>query len=246
MAAEDHADKTADPIPEKGESPQMFDRIAHRYDLVNRVLTLRLDVRWRKKLAAMFPDRDNLAVLDVACGTGDVLTIGLKQRKNVSLGVGLDPAARMMARGRDKARECGLAERIAFVRGDALRLPFADGSFDVVTISFGIRNVTDVPRALAEMHRVLAPGGRVLVLEFSFPDNRALRAAYLVYLQHILPRIGAAISGDAAAYRYLDRTVESFPYGEAFCDLLRRAGFAAVRPRPLTFGVATVYSGEKK
>lgn len=223
----------------------MFDRIAHRYDLINRVLTLRMDVGWRRKLGSRFPHREDLAVLDIATGTGDVLLFNLQNRKNIGLAVGVDVAPRMMQLGREKAARQGLADRVQFVQGDALALPFADQSFDVVTISFGIRNVTDVPRSLSEMYRILRPGGQALILEFSFPRNHLLRNTYMIYLRHVLPRVGGMLSGDTAPYRYLDKTVESFPYGKAFCDLMTAAGFVSVDEHPLTFGIATVYSGAK-
>lgn len=246
MVSKSKLEQDKQAVPEKGESPKMFDRIAHRYDLINRVLTLRLDVGWRQTVGKLFPRRDNLSVLDIASGTGDVLVMALKRRKDIALGVGVDVAPRMMQFGREKAVRAGLGERIRFVQGDALQLPFADNGFDVVTISFGIRNVTDVPKALSEMYRVLSSGGRVLILEFSFPKNRMLRSTYLVYLRHVLPRVGGYISGDAIPYHYLDKTVESFPYGEAFCQLMKEAGFREVSQKPLTFGIATVYSGTKK
>jgi demethylmenaquinone methyltransferase/2-methoxy-6-polyprenyl-1,4-benzoquinol methylase len=131
------------------------------------------------------------------------------------------------------------------VRGDAMRIAAAKESFDVVTISFGIRNVLDVDAALCEMHRVLKPGGRVLILEFSLPKNALLRWAYLLYFRNVLPRIGALISGDSYAYRYLNQTVETFPYGDAFASLLRDANFGNVAMTPLTFGIATIYQGDK-
>ncbi len=224
----------------------MFDRIAHRYDLINRVLTFRMDVGWRRALGRQFPGHADLAILDVATGTGDVLLFTLERHRNIGLAVGLDVAPRMMQFGVDKARRQGMAGRVQFVQGDALALPFADNSFDVVTISFGIRNVTNVPVALAEMRRILKPSGKALILEFSFPKNRVLRAAYLAYLRHVLPRVGGLLSGDAIPYQYLDKTVEGFPYGEQFCTIMTASGFEEVRQTPLTFGIATVYSGAKK
>lgn len=233
-------------LPTKGESPRMFDRIAHRYDLINRVLTFRMDVGWRRHLGKMFPDRPNLTILDVATGTGDVLLFTLRQHSDISLGVGVDIAPRMMQLGYQKAARQGMNGRIQFVQGDALALPFADHSFDVATISFGIRNVTDVSTALREMLRVIKPGGIALILEFSFPRNRLLRSAYLVYLRYVLPKVGGLLSGDSVPYRYLDRTVESFPYGPEFCKLMDEAGFTEIRQKLLTFGIATVYSGARK
>ncbi|MCB0314807.1 MAG: class I SAM-dependent methyltransferase, partial [Calditrichaeota bacterium] len=122
---------------------------------------------------------------------------------------------------------------------------FPADRFDAVTISFGIRNVTDVSRALGEMKRVLKGGGKAIILEFSLPGNALMRSLYLFYFRKVLPRIGGLISGDSFAYRYLNETVESFPYGEAFCDLMRQAGFHQVKMTPLTFGIATIYEGEK-
>jgi len=232
--------------PNKSEAPQMFDRIAHRYDLLNRLLSGRRDVAWRRQMAAMLPDRPDLELLDIATGTADVLLTLFERRKNIAHGVGADMAGRMLATGRDKVARAGLDDRIELVQADALALPFPDESFDAATIAFGIRNVTDVPRGLAEMHRVLRPGGRLLILEFSLPQNALIRWGYLLYFRHMLPRLGALISGDAGAYRYLNRTVEDFPYGEAFCELMRDAGFDNVADRPLTFGIASIYRGERK
>jgi len=221
---------------------RMFDRIAPRYDVLNRVLSLRRDVAWRKRLRRHLPDRVGLRVLDVATGTADVL-LALARDPRVKSGVGMDPAGRMLELGRRKVADRGLGGRIALVRGDGVRLPFADGAFDAATVAFGIRNVPDVPAALAELRRVLGPGGHALVLEFSLPRNALLRAGYLAYFRHALPRLGGAVSGDPVAYRYLNRTVESFPYGEAFAALMRGAGFREVQADPLTFGIATIYRG---
>jgi len=149
----------------------------------------------------------------------------------------------MLAIGRQKILGQNLGEQLRMVRGDAMCIAFDDARFDAVTIAFGIRNVLDVPEALREMRRVLAPGGRALVLEFSLPRNALLRAGYLFYFRHVLPRVGALISGDSYAYRYLNATVETFPFGEAFCALMRDAGFGEVKAHTLTFGIATIYEG---
>jgi len=224
----------------------MFDRIAHRYDLLNRLLSGRRDVAWRRRVAVMLPDRSDLEVLDIATGTADVLLTLFERRPNVAHGIGADMAGKMLAIGSEKIRRIGLEGRIELIQADALALPFADSSFDAVTIAFGIRNVTDVPRGLAEMRRVLRPGGRALILEFSLPKNALIRWAYLLYFRHILPRLGALISGDRGAYRYLNRTVEDFPYGAAFCRLMQAAGFENVTDDSLTFGIASIYSGDRK
>ncbi|MBU8933627.1 MAG: bifunctional demethylmenaquinone methyltransferase/2-methoxy-6-polyprenyl-1,4-benzoquinol methylase UbiE [candidate division Zixibacteria bacterium] len=221
----------------------MFDRIAPRYDLLNRLLSGRRDVVWRRRLAAVLPTKPNLDILDLATGTGDVILTILNRRDNISHVVGLDPAGEMLSLAQKKICDAGQDNRTSLVRGDALFLPFPDGCFDAVTIAFGIRNVPDVPKALSEMQRVLKPGGKAVILEFSLPPNWLVRNIYLVYFRHILPRLGGIISGDAGAYRYLDATVETFPFGEEFRLLMRTAGFNQTVAMPLTFGVATLYTG---
>ncbi|GMW00344.1 MAG: demethylmenaquinone methyltransferase [Candidatus Hydrogenedentota bacterium] len=224
----------------------MFDRIAHRYDLLNRMLSMRQDVAWRNRLARCLNDTPGQRVLDLATGTGDVLLTLCRRNSNVSSGVGVDMSGRMLGYGHEKAAAAGLGSRLRFVRGDATRIPVPEGFFDAVTISFGIRNVIDVPTALREMRRVLKPGGRVLILEFSLPGNPLFRSLYLWYFRKVLPRIGGVISGDHHAYRYLNQTVETFPYGDAFCQLMEDAGFRDLKAIPLTFGIATIYQGDKQ
>ena len=236
---------TAKEAPSRKQVWRMFDRIAHRYDLLNRLLSFGRDVAWRKELARHVPDRPGLHVLDLATGTADVLLSVCEARPGVEKGVGLDPSWEMLIRGRDKIVRRGLGGKLGLVRGDAAGLGLAGASFDVVTISFGIRNVEDVDTALREMRRILRVGGRALVLEFSLPGNRLFRSFYLWYFRHVLPRVGGLTSGDAYAYRYLNTTVETFPHGQAFCDLMAEAGFDDVRAHPLTFGIATLYVGEK-
>jgi len=231
------------PSPSRKNVPQMFDRVAHRYDLLNRLLSFGRDVAWRRRLAKCLPDRSDLEVLDLATGTADVL-LTLFKTKSVSLGVGVDMAFRMLEVGKDKIVRRGKDMQLMLVRGDVGSLPFARDSFDVVSIAFGIRNFVNLNGSLEEIMRVLRPGGRLLVLEFSLPGNRAIRALYLFYFRYILPRVGALISGDSYAYRYLNETVESFPYGKVFCELIGKAGFDNVNAIPLTFGVATIYCGE--
>lgn len=231
--------------PSRHDAHRMFDRIAHRYDLLNRLLSMRRDVAWRREMARQLPDGQNLRLLDLATGTGDVL-IELKHRcPRIARGIGLDMSAGMLAHGAEKLKRKGLTATCAMVRGDAVHLGVADASFDAITIAFGIRNVTDVPQALREMHRILKPGGRALILEFSLPPNALIRSGYLIYFRHVLPRIGGIVSGDSNAYRYLNQTVETFPYGDAFAALMREAGFANVVQTPLTFGIATLYRGDK-
>jgi|GEM_PF-31382 len=222
----------------------MFNRIAHRYDFLNRLLSMRRDVVWRKKMARFLPADRDLRVLDVATGTGDVLLTLVEESDRVKTGVGIDPAELMLRLGHDKIAQVGLGDVLQMVRADVNQLPFADNSFDVATVAFGVRNFASLQRGLSEMARVVRPGGRILVLEFSLPANRLIRWMYLKYFRHVLPRLGAMLSGDSYAYRYLNRTVETFPSGSQFCQYLAAAGFKHVHALPLTLGIASIYLGE--
>lgn len=235
----------AEKSPGRQDVYRMFDRIASRYDLVNRLLSFGQDIMWRKKLAALLPQRQSQSILDLATGTGDVLLSLVKYSKKIRYGLGLDMSAKMLAQARRKLTGSAISENLSLVRADATSIPCCDNSFDVVTIAFGIRNVTDVKESLREMHRVLNDSGKVLILEFSLPPNLLIRKLHLFYLRYLLPAIGGLIAGDKAAYHYLNRTIESFPYGSEFLKLLDEAGFKSTKAHPLTFGVATIYEGEK-
>lgn len=232
-------------FPSRAESWEMFDRIARRYDLLNRLLSCRRDMAWRNKVAAYLPDRPNLRVLDVATGTADLLLSLLGKSKQVGFGIGIDMSPKMLELARVKIAGRKLDDRVSLVRADAERLPFPNNSFDVVTIGFGIRNISDVPKALSEMYRVLKPDGEVLILEFSLPKNWFMQRLYPFHLRGIIPRLGALISGDSYAYRYLNETVENFPYGDQFCRMMTQAGFAKVSAVSLTLGIATIYHGSR-
>lgn len=223
----------------------MFDRIAHRYDLLNRMLSFGRDVAWRKRMARHLKDTPGQRILDVATGTADQLLFIESRTDRIASGVGIDMAVNMLEIGRRKIAKRNLSDKYALQKGDAAAIPFDAAAFDAVTVSFGIRNVDDVRQGLREMRRILKPGGRALILEFSLPGNALMRTLYLFYFRHILPPIGSVISGDGHAYRYLNRTVESFPYGEAFCDWMREAGFENVHAHPLTFGIATIYQADR-
>lgn len=241
------------PAPEvKGEgqppsagSWRLFDRIAGWYDFLNRLLSLRRDVVWRKRLVGRLPSREGLRVLDLAAGTGDVMLTLAALRPDFAQALGLDMSDRMLGIARSKIARRGLGANLPLVRADAARLPILPERFDAITIAFGIRNVPDFPRALAEARRVLRDGGSLLVLEFSLPRRGPVRWAYLLYLRHFLPRLAGLLSRDRAAYRYLNTTIEAFPHGDAFLDRLRHAGFRDARAWPLTCGVATIYQGMK-
>lgn len=239
-------EKSSPRSPSRTEVWIMFDRIAHRYDLLNRMLSMGQDVVWRKRVARHLPDVSDQHILDLATGTGDLIISIFEKSERVKSGIGIDMAEKMLEFGRPKLRKKNLDQAITLQKGDAMDIPFPAESFDAVAIAFGIRNVIDVPESMREMSRVLKPGGRAIILEFSLPENRLFRSLYLFYFRKVLPVIGGLISGDSYAYRYLNETVETFPYGDAFCQLLREAGFGDVKMTPLTFGIATIYQGDKE
>lgn len=230
--------------PSRHQVWKIFDRIAHRYDLLNRLLSFGRDIAWRKILCKNLPEKSDLHVLDLATGTADVL-LTIPRHRQVALGLGIDPSAGMLHHGEKKIQAQHKADSLFLVRGDAMTLSLPDNSFDAVTIAFGIRNVADFQAGLREMHRILKPGARALILEFSLPPNPVFRRFYLFYFRHVLPRIGGIISGDMAAYRYLNQTVETFPYGNAFLNCMEHTGFKNLSAIPLTLGIASLYIGEK-
>lgn len=229
----------------KTEIWKMFNHISPTYDRINRILSLGIDKYWRKKVARFLPKKEKIRLLDCATGTGDQLFSIMKRSKKISQAVGVDLASEMLRIGKKKLKEKPYAQGVSLKQASVTELPFVDESFDCVTISFGIRNVADAEKGLKEIFRVLSPGGRILVLEFSLPKHPKLKAAHLFYLRHMLPKIGGWISKNKEAYKYLNETIETFPYGDNFCDLLVGAGFKNVQAHPLTFGVVTLYQGDK-
>jgi demethylmenaquinone methyltransferase / 2-methoxy-6-polyprenyl-1,4-benzoquinol methylase len=217
----------------------MFDRIARRYDLLNTLLSGGSDARWRRSAAAETRLRRGGAALDVACGSGR-LTRELARRSGPGLVAGLDFSAEML---RVAAHD---RPGLSFVRGDALRLPFADGSFEAVTIAFGLRNLADPVEGMREMLRVLVPGGRAVVLEFVKPRPGPVGGAYRLYLKHGLPRIGGVISGQPQAYRYLSDTVDSYRTPAELRGLAERAGWSEVSFRSLTLGTVGILAGNRE
>lgn len=233
------------PAPSREKVWLMFDRIASRYDLLNRILSFGQDIRWRKKVARHLKEKNGQFLLDMATGTADQILFLLQKSQKIESAIGMDMSEKMLEIGREKIKKRQLDNRVELKTGDATDIPATSDTFDVVTITFGIRNVIDVQKGLGEMYRVLKPGGRALILEFSLPKNRLFRSLYLFYFRHILPKIGGLLSGDSYAYSYLNQTVETFPYGEAFCELMRHVHFQEVKGTPLWFGIATIYQGDK-
>lgn len=228
----------------KEEVRTMFDRIAPRYDLLNHTLSLSIDRLWRRRVVAIVRRQRPQHVLDIATGTGD-LAIALARGIEGVRVTGIDLSEQMLAVARCKVEKTGLADRIALQQGDAEHLTAASGGADAVTVAFGVRNFADLGAGLAELHRVLRPGGRVVILEFSRPRNRIFRALYEFYTYRILPRIGGAVSHDKQAYEYLPASVGEFPAPEAFLEAMTRAGFRECRARSLSLGIAQIYTGTK-
>jgi demethylmenaquinone methyltransferase/2-methoxy-6-polyprenyl-1,4-benzoquinol methylase len=220
-------------------SGQMFDRIARRYDFVNRVISLGLDQRWRRRTVASLQLGDRPRVLDLATGTGDLALAIAKARPEATV-VGLDPSAEMLAVAKDKVTKRGLADRVELVLGDAQQLPFRDCEMDAATIAFGIRNVPDRAAALREMARVVRPGGRIAILELGEPRGKMLGRVARFHTHHVVPRIGALLSGKRE-YVYLQKSIAAFPPAEEFAQLMTRSGLHVIEVVPLSFGACTLY-----
>jgi demethylmenaquinone methyltransferase/2-methoxy-6-polyprenyl-1,4-benzoquinol methylase len=221
---------------------RMFDSVAHRYDLLNHLLSFNADRYWRARAAARVSHLlapPEARVLDLCCGTGDLL-FALASRRG-ALVYGADFSRPMLAEAARKSRRRGA--RAALFEADALRLPLPGASLDLLTIAFGFRNLANYRRGLAELRRVLKPGGVLAILEFTQPPNRVFAALYDFYSRRILPRIGAWISGSPGAYAYLPESVGKFPTAPALAEEMRQAGFADVRYEYLTFGVAALHLG---
>lgn len=227
----------------KSESYRIFDAIAPRYDFVNSVLSFGLHHVWRREIRRQLP-KERQRVLDLATGTGDV-ALELAKCVRIEKISGLDMSEEMLVVGREKVRQQKLDHRIDLVAGNAQSIPFADGTFNATTMSFGIRNVPDPLACLKDCYRVLKPGGRTLVMEFGLPRSALVRWGHLTYLRHVLPKLGNFLTGHDFAYSYLNKTIEDFPYGDDFLSLMRKAGFSRVGYKPLTFGVVNLYWGDK-
>ncbi len=229
--------------PENAAVRAMFDRIAPRYDLLNHLLSAGIDVRWRRRAVDLLELRSPARVLDLCTGTGDLLIETLR-RGPACAGVGIDLSHRMLVRGAAKLLRSGLAGRASMVEGDGQRLPFLEARFDGALVAFGIRNLADRLGALREIRRVLRPGGRLVVLEFSIPSG-FLGRLYRVYFGRVLPRLAGVLS-ERSAYEYLPASVERFPSPAEFAGLMCEAGFGAVRWSRLTGGVACLVWGDKR
>lgn len=237
------ADSTPAPPPEASDVSRMFSRIAHRYDRANRVLSLGRDVGWRQRLIQRATPQTNDVVLDVCTGTAELARDFAHADPTLTV-YGVDFARPMLEVGQTKLRQRPSASML--LEGDALRLPIADSCADVASMAFGLRNLADHRAGIAEMSRVLRPGGRLLILEFATPPSPLVRAFYFPYLRYVLPRLGGWITGDRAAYSYLDRTIRAFPSPEAISGMMRDAGLTEAAHERLSMGIAVLYRGVKR
>lgn len=230
-------------LSKKEQVADMFNNIAGKYDFLNHFLSLGIDKGWRKKAIAEIAKVHPKAILDVATGTGDLAIAASKL--NPEKIIGIDIAAQMLDVGRQKLKEKGLTELITMQVGDSEALPFADNNFDAITCAYGVRNFENLEAGLKEMYRVLRPGGKLAILEFSHPKQFPVKQGYQFYFKYILPTLGKLVSKHSTAYSYLPESVMAFPEGQRFCGILAQCGFKEPKARPLTFGITTLYTACK-
>ena len=223
----------------------VFTRVASKYDIMNDLMSAGVHRLWKDAMMDWLAPRPGQRLLDVAGGTGDISFRFLRRAGTEAQATVLDLTESMLIEGRARAEAAQMQDALEWVVGDAMALPFADNSFDVYTISFGIRNVTDIPAALREAYRVLRPGGRLMVLEFSQLPNPALQKAYDLYSFNVIPVMGQVVAGDRDSYQYLVESIRRFPDQERFAAMIRAAGFDMVKYRNLSMGIAALHSGWK-
>lgn len=231
-------------LGKKEQVTQMFDNISGNYDELNRVISLGIDVKWRKKVVQLVAATNPENILDIATGTGDLaILMASTSAKKI---IGLDLSAGMLEVGRKKINEKNLTDKIELVLGDSENIPFPDNHFDAITVSFGIRNFETLEKGLAEIYRVLKPNGIFVILETSVPTKFPFKQGYTLYTKYMLPLIGKLFSKDNSAYGYLSESASKFPYGEALNTILRKVSFTECKAMPQTLGVATIYTATKK
>ncbi|MFV0300713.1 MAG: bifunctional demethylmenaquinone methyltransferase/2-methoxy-6-polyprenyl-1,4-benzoquinol methylase UbiE [Paracoccus sp. (in: a-proteobacteria)] len=236
--------QTVDEDEKAGKVHDVFTSVASRYDVMNDLMSVGIHRIWKAAMMDWLAPRNGQRLLDVAGGTGDIAFRFLERAPEAEVVV-CDMTESMLIEGRKRAEAARLADRLGWVTGDAMALPFADNSFDRYTISFGIRNVTRIPDALAEAFRVLRPGGRLMVLEFSQLPNPGLQWAYDRYSFNVIPAMGRAVTGDRDSYQYLVESIRRFPDQDSFAQMIRQAGFERVSYRNLSMGIAALHSGWK-
>ena len=221
----------------------MFNSISGKYDFLNHFLSLGIDILWRKRAVRLLKKHQPKLILDIATGTGDFAIEALSLNPEKIIGV--DISEGMLSVGREKLIKKNLTDKIELISGDSEFLPFKDNFFDAVIVSFGVRNFENLEKGLSDMLRVLKPGGKVVILEFSKPKSFPFKQIYQFYFQWILPKIGKLISKNHAAYTYLPDSVQAFPDGDDFLNILDKIGFQKNQCTPLTLGISSIYSGSK-
>lgn len=228
----------------KEQVAQMFNNISGKYDFLNHFLSMGIDHLWRRRAIGMLRKEQPKEMLDIATGTGDFAIAALKL--NPKKVTGIDISVGMLEKGREKMKKKGYDDRIEMLEGDSENLPFADASFDAITVGFGVRNFENLEKGLGEMLRVLRPGKTTIILEFSKPRRFPVKQSFNFYSRRVIPFIGRTISKDKAAYTYLPESVAAFPEGQDFLDILSKVGYTDVKSRTVSGGIATIYSGRKK
>lgn len=228
----------------KEQVADMFDQIAFRYDFLNRFLSGGIDIQWRKKAIRELQSIQPKKILDVATGTADVALMTYKYLQPDHI-TGIDISNGMLEFGRQKIQKLALSDKIQLQQADSEALPFPDNHFDAITVAFGVRNFEHLQVGLAEMLRVLRPGGKLVVLEFSKPKAIGFKSLYWLYMNLVTPGIGKLVSKNKTAYQYLNDSVQAFPEGEAFLTILKETGFQTTYRKTLTMGISTIYAGSK-
>ncbi len=232
------------PGSKKEQIREMFDDISPRYDFLNHLLSANIDKRWRNKVVKILNRFDSASILDVATGTGDLAILEAQKTRAKKI-TGLDLSPKMLEVGREKVKKAGLESRIEMLVGDAENMPFDANSFDAATVAFGVRNFQDLRKGLSEIKRVLKPGGILVVLEFSQPEKFPFKQFYGFYSKTLLPVLGKIFSGNRDAYTYLPRSVEVFPYGKDFENILKETGLNPLQTEEQMWGIATIYVAQK-
>ncbi len=232
-------------LAKKGQVAEMFNDIAGKYDLLNRLLSGGIDPYWRKKALSHLSSSKPNSLLDVATGTGDVAIMAHKLLK-INHIIGIDISDGMLQYGRKKIEKLGYQNHIQLNNGDSEAIKHPNDSFDAVTVAFGVRNFQDLELGLSEIYRVLKPGGKLVVLEFSQPKNPLMKWVYDAYMKKITPKVGAWVSSNRDAYAYLDESIRKFPEGKNFVEIMNRVSFSNTYYKPLSLGICSIYCGTKK